>query len=168
MDKLRLSLLAVPLLLASPALCDDPPEVECQPVPCTVPDKAISLCAGIFDDVEVAKARIYFRKAGEKYFSYVEMSFGGLNYCGTLPAPRQGKVNAIEYYVQAVDSAYQAKRSSTFQLSIQAEGVCQFPPVEDDPAKASAITIYATHQKQGKKLPGDFLDAGVTFVPVAR
>ncbi len=168
MDKRRLCFVAVWLLFASPALCDDPPDVEFQPVPCSLPDRPIKLCGGISDDVQVAKASIYFRKARDKYFSYVEMTFGGLNYCGTLPAPKEGKVKSLEYYIQAVDTAYQATRSSTYQLAIQAEGVCQFPPVETDPARASAITVYATHKKQGKKLPKDFVDTGVTFVPVAR
>jgi hypothetical protein len=151
-----------------PAHADDPPEVEFQPAPCTVPDKPIALCAGVSDDIQVAKARIYFREAGRKYYSFVEMVFGGINYCGTIPAPKEGKIDSIEYYVQAVDSNYQAKRTSTYQMAIQAEGVCGFPPVEQDPDKASSIVVHATHKKQGKKLHKDFLDTGVTFIPVSR
>jgi len=151
-----------------PAGADEPPEVDFQPAPCTIPDKPLSLCAGVSDDVQVAKARIYFREAGEKYYSFVEMVFGGINYCGTIPAPREGKIKSIEYYVQAIDSDYQAKRTSTYQMSIQAEGVCGFPPVERDPDKASSIVVHATHKKQGKKLPKEFLNVGVTFIPVNR
>jgi hypothetical protein len=33
----------------------------------------------------VAKAKVYFRASDEKFYAWVEMSFGGLNYCATLP-----------------------------------------------------------------------------------
>ena len=154
-------------LMPLAALADDPPEVDFQPPPCTVRDKPISVCAFISDDAEIGIARVYFRPAGDKYFSYAEMTFGGINYCATLPAPRD-KMKVLEYYVQAVDKAYQAKRTSTYQLNVQAEGVCGFPPLERDPEKAAAITVYAMDRKQGKKLPDEFVREGVTFVSKER
>jgi hypothetical protein len=154
-------------LLAPAAAAAESPTVEHQPVPCTIPGKPVSLCASITDDNQVAKARIYFRPAGEKFYSYVEMSFGGINFCGTLPAPREGKTSAIEYYVQGVDDEYDAQRTSTFQMNILPEGVCEFPPVEKDAARAASIVVHATSSKQGKKLPDEFAAAGVSFVPVA-
>ncbi len=161
-----------PVLLAALAAAavvraDDPPEIEHQPAPCTVPGKAISLCATVTDDNQVAKARIYFKPAGEEFYSFVDMTFGGINYCGTVPAPREGAVKVIEYYIQAVDDQYQAKRTSTFQMNVQAEGVCEFPPVERDQAKAASIVVYATNKKQGKKIHDAFANPGVNFVPVA-
>ena len=106
------------ILLAAPlALADEPPTIDHHPIPCTVPAKAISLCAAISDDQNVSAARVYFRRAGEDFYSFVDMTFGGINYCGTLPAPREGKLKVIEYYVQAVDDQFQAQRTSTFQLS---------------------------------------------------
>jgi hypothetical protein len=156
-------------LCAAAASADDPPVVEHQPIPCTIPDRLISVCAHITDDVELAKARAYFRRAGEDYYAYVDMEFGGINYCGTLPAPRAGKVKAIEYYVQAVDNAYQTKRTSTYQMAIQPEGVCEFPPVVDRNApRTGSITVFATHKKQGKKLDDAFQREGVTFVPIRK
>jgi hypothetical protein len=154
-------------VLAGSAIADDPPEIDHQPVACTVPERAISLCATVSDDNAVAKARIYFRKAGEDYYSFVEMAFGGLSYCGTVPAPRGGKVKTIEYYIQAIDDQFQPKRTSTYQLNVQAEGLCEFPPIEKDAKKAAAIRVFATNRKQGTKLTDDFQTAGVTFVPVA-
>src|SRR5688572_19830860 len=154
-------------LAASPALADDPPEIEHQPSPCSTADKAISLCAGVSDDNMVAKARVYFRGAGEKFYNFVDMTFGGINYCATLPAPRAGKVTTLEYYVQAVDDQYQSQRTSTYQMQIQPEGSCEFPPLERDAAKCANITVYATSAKQGKKLPDEFQPAGVKFVPIA-
>jgi hypothetical protein len=95
------------------------------------------------------------------------MAFGGINFCGTLPAPREKKVEVIEYYVQGVDDEYDAQRTSTFQMNVLPEGVCDFPPVEKDPARAAAIVVHATSSKQGKKLDDAFVAAGVSFVPVA-
>ena len=151
------------LLVAASALADDPPVVEHQPAICTVPEKPLSLCAAISDDGTVATARVYFRRAGEDYYAFVNMSFTGVSYCGTLPGPRE-KTKAIEYYVQAVDDAYQPQRTSTFRLAVQHEGVCEFPPLEKDPARAASIRVVATNRKQGKKLDDGFNPAGVTFV----
>lgn len=158
-------LLAAVLALPPSARADDPPSVEHQPAPCTIPSHVISLCAEIADDNEVAKARIYFRAQGGDFYSYVDMVFLGLKYCGTLPAPREGGVKVIEYYMQAVDNAYQPQRTSTFQMNVQPEGVCEFPPLEKDAARAASITVYATHKKQGRKLDDAFLPTGVNFVP---
>jgi hypothetical protein len=151
------------LLPAGHARADDPPAVDHQPALCTVPEKPISLCAAISDDGTVATARLYFRRTGEDYYAFVNMAFTGVNYCGTIPGPRE-KTKAIEYYVQAVDNAYQPQRTSTFRLAVQPEGVCEFPPIEKDPAKAANIRVLATNRKQGKKLDDGFDPTGVTFV----
>ena len=100
------------------------------------------------------------------YFSSVEMSFGGINYCGVLPAPREGKLKSFEYYIQALDDQFQPERTSTFRVNVQPEGLCGFPPT----AKGGpfTFTVQATNKKQGKKLPDGFESAGVTFVPAAR
>ena len=158
---------AIVLLLVPGALAraDDPPAVEHQPAPCTVPEKAVSLCAAISDDGNVATARLYFRRAGEDYYAFVNMAFTGVSYCGTIPGPRE-KAKAIEYYVQAVDDNYQPQRTSTYRLAVQPEGVCEFPPVEKDAAKAAAIKVLASSRKQGKKLGDGFNPTGVTFVPL--
>jgi hypothetical protein len=153
------------LALLPAALLAEPPVVEHQPSPCTVAEKPISLCATITDDSQVAKARLYFRVANDKYWNVVDMAFGGISFCGTLPAPR-AKVQALEYYIQGIDDTYEPQRTSTYQLRVQTEDQCGFPPIETDAQKASAITVHATHKKQGKKLDDDaFNPAGVTFVP---
>jgi hypothetical protein len=160
-------LLPVALLgLALPALADDPPTIEHQPIPCTIAGKPISICATIGDDSAVKRASVYFRPANDRYYSSVEMTFGGLNYCGTLPAPREGKLQILDYYVKATDDQYQDQRTSTYQMLVQGEGVCEFPPVEKDQGRAAAIRVFATNAKQGKKLADEFDPAGVTFVPV--
>jgi hypothetical protein len=150
----------------APAAGAEPPAVDHQPSPCTVPEKPASLCASITDDGQVAAARIYFRPAGEKFYSFVDMVFGGLSFCGTVPGVHTGKVQTLEYYVQAVDDQYESQRTSTFNMEVKAE--CEFAPVEKDPKRAAAIVVHATNQKQGKKLPDEFVPTGVSFVPVAR
>lgn len=151
------------LLAAAPAARAEAPQVDHQPAPCTVPGRPISMCATITDDGQVARARLYFRPAGDKFYSYVEMQFDGISYCGTLPAPREGKLKSIDYYVQAIDEQFESQRTSTFALAVQPEGVCEFPPVEKDAARAQAIVVHLTNRKQGKKLPDGFLPAGVTL-----
>jgi hypothetical protein len=163
----RAAALALLLAVASlPARADEPPEIEHQPVPCTIPNRPIQVCAAVTDDGQVAKARVYFRKPGEDFFAFVDMAFVGLKFCGTLPAPREGKLNSVEYYVQAIDDKYQSKRLSTYAIAVKPEGACDFPAIETDPTRANNITVFATHKKQGKKLDGAFLPTGVTFVPI--
>jgi hypothetical protein len=162
----RLSAAVLLAALALPAFADDEPVIDHQPLPCTVAGKPIAVCAAASDDGQVAKVRAFFRRQGEDFYSFVEMSFTGLNHCGTLPAPLEGKVSTIEYYVQAIDDQYQQRRTSTYQINVQPEGVCEFPPVEKDQQKAAAITVHATNKKQGRKLDDAFSSTGVTFVPV--
>jgi len=158
---------ALVVLLLSPeaSRAGEPPTVEHQPALCAELGKPLSLCAAISAEGNVATARLYFRRAGEDFYSFVNMAFTGVSYCGTLPGPRE-KTKAIEYYIQAVDDAYQPQRTSTFRLPIQPEGVCEFPPVEKDKAKAAAIKVSATNRKQGKKLDDGFDPTGVTFVAI--
>ncbi len=161
----RLALCAAALLaVPGSVFADDPPLVEHQPVACTISGRALELCATISDDSAVANARLFFRRAGADYYNYVVMEFTGLNYCGTIPGLRDGK--GVDYYVQAVDDQYQPNRTSTFQLNVQPEGVCEFPPIQKDAAKAASIKVFATNKKQGKKLDDAFIVSGVSFVPV--
>jgi hypothetical protein len=166
MKKMLTPALVLLLLPAAAARADDPPAVEHQPAACTVPGEPVSVCAAISDDGSVATARLYFRRAGEDHYAYVNMAFTGVSYCGTIPGPRE-KTKAIEYYVQAVDNAYQPLRTSTYRLAVQPAGVCEFPPREKDPAKRAAIRVMATSRKQGKKLDDGFDATGVTFVPLS-
>ncbi len=164
--KMRTSALLMTLVLApGVAALADPPEVNHQPFPCTVGNKAISLCAQVTDDGEIKTSRIYFRVLEEKFWYYTEMSFQGLNFCGTIPAPRQGKIKTIEYHIQATDNDYDSKRTSTYQLPVQEEGQCQDPPLEKDKERLKQIVVYATNAKQGKDMSDDFETTGVKFVP---
>lgn len=158
----------VVLTLVAAGAFAEAPAVEHQPSPCTVPNKPVTLCATVTDDGQVAKVRLYFRASGEKFYNVVDMAFGGINFCGTMPGPREGKLQAVDYYIQGIDDEYESKRTSTYQLIVQPEGACEFPPVEQDAKKAASIRVFATSEKQGKKLDDAFLTTGVSFVPVAK
>jgi hypothetical protein len=153
-------------LCAAASLHAEPPSVSHQQVPCTVPGQPFQICATVTDDGEVAKARVYFKAEKDRYYSFVDMVFGGIEFCGTLPAPREGKTKQVEYYVQAVDDQYETHRTSSALIDLQPADTCAFAPVDKDPARTQAITVHATHQKQGRKVPDAFVAAGVTFVPV--
>jgi hypothetical protein len=151
------------LTMAAHASAGEPPAIEHQAATCTDAGQPISLCANIADDDKVERARIYFRKPGEKHNIFVEMAFVGLNYCGTLPAPTS--VPAVEYYMEAIDSEYDKTRTSTYKLEVKPTGSCDFPPIEKDETRRTAIKVYATEVKQGIRLPKGFDSGPVTFVP---
>jgi hypothetical protein len=163
---MRTALAWVAAVLAAAALRAEPPSVSHQQVPCTVPGQPFQICATVTDDGEVAKARVYFKAEKDKYYSFVDMAFGGIEFCGTLPAPLEKKTKQVEYYVQAVDDQYETHRTSSALIELQPAETCAFAPVDKDPARTQAITVHATHQKQGRKVPDAFAAAGVTFVPV--
>ena len=161
-------LTASALALASglPVLANDPPLVEHQPAQCSVVSRPIELCATVLDDGDIAKVRAYFRRPGDKEYLISELAFEGARFCATLPGVKPGKLRSLEYYIQATDTEYESKRTSTYQLQIQSEQDCAFPAVQKDAKKASAISVYATSPKQGSKVPDYLVPTGVTFVPI--
>jgi len=156
---------ALLLLIAPSAFANQPPDIDHQPSACTLANQTLNLCATVTDDGQVAKVRIYFRREGDTFYSFTDMAFGGINFCGTVPAPRERKMRVLEYYIQAIDDAYETQRTSTYKLPVALEGACEFPPPK---GQAAAITVYATNKKQGKKLPDGFDPASVTFVPLEK
>jgi hypothetical protein len=154
-------------LWATTALANDPPLVEHQPAQCSLIGKPIELCASVLDDGDIAKVRAYFRRPAEKEYLISEMTFEGARFCTTLPGVKAGKLRSLEYYIQAIDTEYESKRTSTYQLLIQSEEDCAFPAVQKDAKKATTITVHATSSKQGSKLPDYLEPAGVTFVPMS-
>ena len=160
---LKASLMSI--LAGTPAFANDPPLVEHQPAQCSIVGKATELCASVLDDGDIAKVRVYFRRPGEKEYLISEMTFEGARFCTTLPAVKTGKLRSLEYYIQAVDTEYESKRTSTYQLQMQTEEECAFPAVQKNAKKAAAIVVQATSAKQGSKVPDYLEPAGVTFVP---
>jgi hypothetical protein len=162
----KAAVLTLLFLAARTALANEAPVIDHQATSCTEATAPISLCATIADDKEIARAKVYFRKPGEKYYVFADMTFGGLGYCGTLPAPVGLKT--IEYYLQATDNEYESARTSTYQMEVKPAGSCDFPAVEKDPARRAAIKVHGTDPRQGTKLPKGYDSVGVTFVPARK
>jgi hypothetical protein len=160
--------LALTALATAAAAQEIAPEVVHQPANCTVPGKAVSVCAAVSDDGQIVKVRTFFRAEGERYFSFVEMEPRDESYCATLPAPREGRMEQLEYYLWAVDDEYVPQRTAPFFLALKDPAACDFPPLERDPERAAAITVYATNARQGDELDADFQREGVRFVPKGR
>ena len=157
---------ALVFLSGVPVLANEPPLVEFQPPQCSTVGKPIELCATVLDDGDIARVRTYFRRPGEKEYFISEMKFEGASFCTTLPGVKPKKLRSLEYYIQAFDTEFESRRTSTYQMQIQAEGECAFPAEQKDPEKAKEILVHATSKKQGNKVP-DYLDpTGVTFVPL--
>jgi hypothetical protein len=153
------------LSLGTAVSAGDGPDIDSQPVPCTTPDKPFFICARVTTDTQISASRVYFRREGADFFNFVDMSFGGVNYCATLPGVKL-KAKAAEYYIEAIDDTFESKRLSTYRIEIREN--CDFAPVEKNAVKAEAITVHATNRKQGRKLDDAFDPEGVTFVPVAQ
>lgn len=158
--------LAALVCLAAPPAATEPPQVDHQPAQCVVTGQPLSLCATIGDDRQVAKARLYFRAAGERYFFHVPMEFGGLRYCAAVPPLRRGQARALEYYIHAIDDQFELQRTATHTLPVLPQSACEFPPVADGPPASRPITIHATHRKQGTKVPR-FLEAAEVVIVAA-
>jgi hypothetical protein len=152
----------------SPERRNDPPSVEHQPPGCTIASKPSEICALVTDDGDIAKVRLYYRKPGEKDYFLTEMAFTGAQFCATLPGIRSAKAKSIEYYISAVDTEHESRRTSTYPLQAQTEAECEFPAIQKDAARAAAVVVNATTSKQPQKLPDYFEPAGVTYTPLPK
>lgn len=141
----------------------DEPVIDHQPITCTLPEKYPRICTYVADDGEVKRARVFFRAKGQEAFYWTDMTFDGIQYCATLPAPKK-TVRSIEYYIWAVDDAFTTQRTRTFELTFLQSG-CDYPVFDEEPERTSKLVVNATSDKQGKKIDG-FSEQGITqFIP---
>ena len=112
-----------------------------------------SLCATITDDGQVAAARIYFRPAGDKFYSFVDMVFGGLSFCGTVPGHARGQgagPSSTTCRRWTTSTSPSARARSTWNVKPE----CEFAPVEKD-AGAGGRDQGARHEPEaGQEAPG--------------
>ena len=94
------------------ALADEP-TLDHQPVECSVPEKNPRICAYVLDDGEIKHVRVFFRSDRQDAYYWSKMAFDGIQFCATLPVAK-GNVNAIDYYVWAVDNEYQTTRTTSY------------------------------------------------------
>ena len=148
------------LLFCAPLLRGaDEPIIDHQPVECSVPNKNPRICAYVLDDGEVKRVRVYFRAERHDAYYWSEMAFDGIQFCSTLPVPKK-KVKAIDYYVWSVDDAFETSRTRPHRISLSETSPCAYPVIDEDPERTANLTIYATSEKQGKKIK-DFEERGI-------
>lgn len=151
---------ALGLALAGPSAAD-PPLIDHQQVPCSLPGKHPRICATIADDGVIKRAKIYFRAAGQSTFYWSEMHLDFRTFCATLPVP-DADVTEVQYYLWAIDDGLEIERTNDLAMTVDPNASCDHPVIDEDPQRTSSLEVHATSHKQGKKLRG-FADDGVTF-----
>lgn len=145
----------------------DEPIVDHQPVECSVPEKNPRICAYVLDDGEVKRVRAYFRSDRQDAYYWSEMAFDGIQFCATLPVVKDN-VNAIDYYVWAVDNEFQITRTRPHEISMRKTTSCSYPVIDEDPERIQKLVVNATSVKQGDKIK-DFEELSVaTFIPAKK
>ena len=142
----------------------EPPFIDHQAIPCSLPQAHPRICATIADDGTVKRAKLFFRAAGQSAWYWSEMVLDFRSFCATLPRP-EAETEAIDYYLWAMDDAFETERTRDFRVPL--DGGCAHPVIDDDPERISHLEIHATVKKQKKKLYG-FVDQGVDFHPLPR
>jgi hypothetical protein len=161
-------LLCIALLLVfSASAVAEEPLIDHQPVICSIPEKNPRVCAYVADDGEIKKVRVYFRAERKDAFYWSEMTFDGIQYCGTLPVPKKS-VRGVEYYIWAIDDNFESQRTRTYKINLVPESPCEYPVFDEDPERTSNIVVYATSPKQGKEIK-EFEEVGVAkFIPAVK
>jgi hypothetical protein len=145
----------------------DEPTLDHQPVECTVPDKNPRICAYVLDDGEIKRVRVYFRSNRQDAYYWSTMAFDGIQFCATLPLAK-GNVQAIDYYVWAVDDEFQITRTRPYEISLRKTSSCSYPVIDDDPERIAKLVVNATSGKQGDKIK-DFEPSSVSqFIPAKK
>jgi len=148
------------------ALADEP-AVDHQPVECSVPEKNPRICAYVLDDGEIKRVRVYFRSDRQDAYYWSKMAFDGIQFCATLPVAT-GRVNAIDYYVWAVDNEFQITRTRPYEISLRKTASCSYPVIDEDPERIANLVVNATSAKQGDKIEDFERDSVNQFVPTKK
>ena len=162
---MRLAVLA--LMGLAPVAVADEPVIDHQPVECSVPGRNARICAYVLDDGEVKRVRVYFRSERQEAFYWSDMAFDGIQFCATLPVAEEG-VRAIDYYVWAVDDAFQTSRTRPGRISLAPTSPCAYPVIDEDPDRVANLHVQATSDKQGDEIEDFETEGIVEFVPVKK
>ena len=163
---IRVFVSAALVAFAANAVADEP-TVDHQPVECTVADKNPRICAYVLDDGEIKRVRVYFRSDRQDAYYWSTMAFDGIQFCATLPLAK-GNVQAIDYYVWAVDDEFQITRTRPYEISLRRTASCSYPVIDEDPERIANLVVNATSGKQGDKIK-DFEQSSVSqFIPAKK
>ena len=145
----------------------DEPTLDHQPVECTVAEKNPRICAYVLDDGEIKRVRVYFRSDRQDAYYWSTMAFDGIQFCATLPLAKDN-VQAIDYYVWAVDDEFQITRTRPYEISLRKTASCSYPVIDQDPERIASLVVNATSGKQGDKIK-DFEQSSVSqFIPTKK
>ncbi len=135
------------------------PAIDHQPVECSTPAKNTRVCAYVLDDGEVKRVRAYFRAEKQEAFYWSDMAFDGIQFCATLPVAKKHVVT-LEYYIWAVDDAFQSTRTRSYAVSLTPDAPCAFPVIDEEPERIGKLVINATSEKQGTAIE-EFEERGI-------
>jgi len=161
------ALLGIALVAVGAYAVADEPTLDHQPVECTVAGKNPRICAYVLDDGEIKRVRVYFRSDKRDAYYWSAMEFDGIQFCATLPLAKDN-VQAIDYYVWAVDNEFQITRTRPYEISLRKTASCSYPVIDEDPERIAHLVVNATSGKQGDKIK-DFEESSVAqFVPAKK
>ena len=132
-----LALLLMTQSAASPA--GRPPTIELDAPRCIRPATRPWVCARIFDERTITRARVLFRAREDEPFYWTEMRFDGSRYCAWLPLPSK-KTRSIDLYVDAVDDEYELSRTREEKVSIEADCVSEPQAAPEGPTCIGTTT----------------------------
>jgi hypothetical protein len=160
-------LVAVALLTFAAAANAEEPAIDHQPVECSTPEKNTRVCAYVLDDGEVKRVRAYFRAEKQEAFYWSDMAFDGIQFCATLPVAKKHVVT-LEYYIWAVDDAFQSTRTRSYPVSLSPNAPCAFPVIDEEPERIGKLVVNATSEKQGTAIE-EFEERGIIqFVSIRK
>lgn len=103
----------------APALHAQAVSIEHTAVACVVADGYPRIDARFSPDGVVGRGRVYFRASGTDAWYFVEMKSEAGTQRATLPRPKR-ETKAIDYYVEALDSALSESRTAEFSPRVVA------------------------------------------------
>jgi hypothetical protein len=160
-------LVAATLLTFAAAANAEEPAIDHQPVECSTPERNTRICAYVLDDGEVKRVRVYFRAEKQEAFYWSDMAFDGIQFCATLPVAKKHVVT-LEYYIWAVDDAFQSTRTRSYPVSLSPNAPCAFPVIDEEPERIGKLVVNATSEKQGTAIE-EFEERGIIrFVSIGK
>lgn len=149
-------------LLAAPPLFAQGPVIDHAGVGCIVAGRHPRIEARVSPAEGVARARVYFRASGTSAWYYVLMKPAAGVLQGALPKPAKA-TRSIDYYVEAVDSAFREARTAEFKPSVVEQGASCPGGLPAATALATAsVTVGAA--AGAPAVPAGFAKAGIVGI----
>jgi hypothetical protein len=135
-------------------------QIEHSAVGCIVAERYPRIEARLDPVDSVGRARVFFRAAGTSDWYFVDMKHQGSLFQATLPKPGK-QTQAIEYYVQALDTALGETQTPEYRPAVVAGAEACRKDVTVAAALASAKVAVGA-PAGAPAIPAGFANAGVT------